>query len=75
MVVDLQNIPHATIGDEVTLLDNDPLSPASVYRLAELAGTIPYEILCRIGSRVRRIAVDDSPANADQSHQTEEAEQ
>jgi len=58
-VIDLQNAPHAVIGDEVTILDDDPLSPASVYRIAELAGTIPYEIFCRIGSRVRRVAVDD----------------
>jgi alanine racemase len=59
MVVDLENVPQAMVGDEVTLLDSDPLSPASVYRMAELAGTIPYEIFCRIGARVRRIAVDE----------------
>ena len=59
MVVDLQNAPQATIGDDVTVLDSDPLSPASVYRIAELAGTIPYEIFCRIGTRVRRVAVED----------------
>ena len=40
-VIDLQNAPHAVVGEEVTVLDNDPLSPASVYRIAELAGTIP----------------------------------
>jgi alanine racemase len=58
-VVDLGNAPQATVGDEVTVLDSDPLSPASVYRMAELAETIPYEIFCRIGSRVRRVEVDD----------------
>ena len=41
------------------MLDSDPLSPASVYRMAELAGTIPYEIFCRIGTRVRRVAVNE----------------
>jgi alanine racemase len=66
-VIDLENIPQAGVGDEVIILDNDPLSPASVYRMAELAGTIPYEIFCRIGSRVRRIAVDDfAQSNANQ---------
>jgi alanine racemase len=59
IILDLENIPHATLGDEVTIMDNDPLSPASVYRLAEMAGTIPYELLCRIGKRIKRIAVDD----------------
>ena len=40
------------------VLDSDPLSPASVYELAKHAETIPYEIFARIGSRVRRVAVD-----------------
>lgn len=56
--IDLFDCPEARIGDEVTVLDNDPLSPASVYRLAESAGTIPYELFTRIGSRVRRVGVD-----------------
>ena len=56
--VDLSQVPMASIGDEVVVLDNDPLSAASVYRLAEWADTIPYEIISRIGSRVRRVAVD-----------------
>ena len=56
--IDLSDIPEAAIGDDATLLDSDPLSPASVYRLAEWAGTIPYEVFCRIGPRVRRVAYD-----------------
>ncbi len=56
--VDLSQVPSAAVGDEVTLLDSDPLSACSVYRLAEWSGTIPYEVLCRIGPRVRRVAVD-----------------
>ena len=56
--IDLTHIPNAVIGDEVTVLDNDPLSPAGVYQLAEHAETIPYEILCRIGPRVARVGVD-----------------
>ncbi|MGA3068489.1 MAG: alanine racemase [Tepidisphaeraceae bacterium] len=59
LVIDLQNIPQAVVGDEVTVMDSDPLSPASVYRIAELANTIPYEIFCRIGARVRRVALDE----------------
>lgn len=55
--VDLGEVPQAQVGDEVTLLDNDPLSPVSVYALAKWADTIPYEIFCRIGSRVQRAAV------------------
>ena len=62
ITIDLGHHPQAAVGDEVTLLDNDPLSPASVYRLAELADTIPYEIFCRIGPRVQRVAVDPEDA-------------
>ena len=57
MTLDLGEMP-AQIGDEVTLLDSDPLSPASVYKLAEWEDTIPYEIFCRIGGRIPRIAID-----------------
>ena len=58
ITVDLTDVPHPTVGDTVTLLDNDPVSPASAYALARRAGTIPYEIVSRIGPRVRRIAVE-----------------
>jgi len=62
--IDLGDHPSACVGDEVTLLDSDPLSPASVYELARWAETIPYEVFCRIGQRVRRVAVepDDWPS-------------
>ena len=58
--VDLTDVPSANVGDEVTLLDSDPTSPASVYRHAAWSDTIPYEVLCRIGPRVKRVAVDPS---------------
>jgi alanine racemase len=60
--IDLADIPHAVVGDEVTLLDNDPLSPASAYALARWADTIPYEVFCRIGQRVKRVAVEPEDA-------------
>jgi len=56
--IDLTKIPQSAIGDEATVLDPDPLSPASVYAIATLADTIPYEILCRIGPRIRRVGID-----------------
>lgn len=61
--IDLTDHPDAHPGVEVTLLDDNPLSPVSVYELAKWANTIPYEILSRIGPRVRRVPVDpeDSP--------------
>jgi len=70
--IDVSAAPHATVGDEVTLLDNDPLSPASVYELAKHSDTIPYEIFARIGTRVRRVAVDpaDDVLSIDAEDQT-----
>jgi alanine racemase len=46
------------IGDPVLLFGRDPQNPAHqlpVEELAEAAGTIPYEIVVRIGERVPRI--------------------
>jgi alanine racemase len=57
LTVDLGEVPQAQLGDDVTLLDNDPLSPVSVYALARWSDTIPYEVFCRIGRRVQRVAV------------------
>jgi alanine racemase len=56
--IDLHDVPQAKIGDEVIVMDCDPLSPASAYALAELGQTIPYEVFTRIGRRVKRVAVD-----------------
>ncbi|HWE03744.1 MAG TPA: alanine racemase [Tepidisphaeraceae bacterium] len=58
LTVDLGEIPGVRIGDEVTLLEDDPLSPVSVYKLAEWQETIPYEVFCRIGPRVQRVVVE-----------------
>jgi alanine racemase len=54
--LDLGPDSQAILGDEVTILDDNPISPASAYALARWADTIPYEIFCRIGPRVKRIA-------------------
>jgi alanine racemase len=58
LTVNIGEIPGVRIGDEVTLLDDDPLSPVSVYKLAEWSETIPYEVFCRIGPRVQRVVTE-----------------
>jgi alanine racemase len=63
--IDLGRHPGACVGDEVTLLDSDPLSPASVYELAKWADTIPYEVFCRIGPRIKRVAVEPEESPSD----------
>ncbi len=72
--IDLSHVPSAAVGDEVVLLDSDPLSPCSVYRLAEWSDTIPYEVLCRIGPRVRRVAVDPGDGREPVAAASDEAE-
>jgi len=51
VTLDLRDHPRARPGDEVTLWG--PELP--VERLAEAAGTIGYELLCRVGARVPRV--------------------
>ena len=58
IIVDLSEIPEAAVGDEVEILSPSPDAPHSAAGLAARAGTIPYEILTRLGPRVRRVLVD-----------------
>lgn len=69
--IDLTNAPHAIIGDEVTVLDDDPLSPASAYELARLADTIPYELFTRIGVRVRRVGVQPEDSHIETAEEAD----
>ncbi len=54
IVVDVSNVPETVPGDVATLLGRDGEGEISAGRLAELAGTIPWDILTGIGQRVRR---------------------
>ena len=41
-------------GDPMTLFSADPASPHSLERLAQLLGTIPYELTCALHRRITR---------------------
>ena len=58
IVVDLTECRPARPGDEVEIISSDPAAPHSVENLARLAGTIPYEVTCRLGGRVERVLVE-----------------
>ncbi len=58
LVVDLSEVPEASVGDEVVVLDPDPEAANAVEAVARAAGTIPYEILTRLGPRIERRLVD-----------------
>jgi alanine racemase len=45
------------IGDEVVLIGSTGKNAVTVEELAKLSGTIPYEIVCGLGSRIPRIYI------------------
>jgi alanine racemase len=45
------------VGDSVTIFGWDNKAFKSVTEIADLLGTINYEILCAVGNRVERIFV------------------
>ena len=57
-IIDLTDVPDACIGDRVEVISPNPGDPHSLEELANIAGTIPYELMCGLGSRVRRFMVD-----------------
>jgi len=48
-------VPEVSLDDQVTLLGRVGALAISAEDLAELAGTISYEITCGISSRVPRL--------------------
>ncbi|MFX3625443.1 MAG: alanine racemase [Ectobacillus sp.] len=54
-MIDVTTADLCQPGDEITLFGGDGRSFQSVDRLAELMGTINYEVICLIGKRVPRI--------------------
>ncbi|MGB0121973.1 MAG: alanine racemase [Silvibacterium sp.] len=57
-IVDVTEIPGTEIGDEAVLIGAQGAEAITAYDHADLAGTIPYEILCNINARVLRVMVD-----------------
>jgi alanine racemase len=57
MVIDVSGVPDAAISDEVVLMGKQGRAEIPCSELAERAGTITWEIVTRIGPRVRRVYV------------------
>jgi len=53
-LVDITGLPGAEIGTEVIILGQSERCSVTAADHAQLAGTIPYEILCNISKRVPR---------------------
>jgi alanine racemase len=57
MMIDVSNVDNVQVGDEVVLMGRDGSEEISCVELAEKAGTITWEIITRIGARVRRVFI------------------
>lgn len=57
MMIDVSGVDGAEVGDEVVLMGRQCDQEVSAQELAEGAGSISWEIITRIGSRVRRVYV------------------
>lgn len=58
IAVDVTQVPNVREGQAVTLLGTQGKQELQAWELALWAETIPYEIFCRISSRVPRVYVD-----------------
>jgi alanine racemase len=56
-VLDVTDIPAVEPGDEVVILGSQGAEEITAHDHADATETIPWEVLTRIGPRVRRIAV------------------
>ena len=57
MMIDVSHIPDAEAGDSVIIMGSDGKNTVSAEELAEIAGTINYEIVCNVGKRVPRVYI------------------
>ncbi len=68
MMIDVSHIDGAAEGDEVVLYGNQGSESITVEEVAQLLGTINYELLCNVGKRVPRSYLKQGrPADEDQN--------
>ena len=60
MLADITDIPEAAVEDEVVLIGEDGKERITAEDIAGWSGTISYEILLSVGSRVERVFEDRS---------------
>ena len=58
-IIDVTSVNNIKVEDEVIVAGGPADSPVSFDKLAEIAGTINYELFCLIGKRVPRIYIKD----------------
>ena len=58
-MVDVTDVPGVAVGDEVVLLGTQGEQSQDAHQLAQLQGTIAYDVLCAIGARVPRVPLGE----------------
>ena len=58
IILDITEVRDVALGDEVTVISDDPAKENCVDRLADATQTIGYELATRWGSRLRRVVVE-----------------
>jgi len=66
LIIDLTDAPAEAqqVGAMVVLMSNDPQSPCALHRLADLAGSNCYEMLCRLSGHLPRRYLEKTPVKA-----------
>ena len=54
IIVDLDGVEEPRVGESIEIIAADPSAPNSVEGLSRFAGTLPHELLCRLGPRIER---------------------
>jgi alanine racemase len=57
-MIDVTDIPGVEVGDEVALLGQQDSESITAEEMGRVRATIPYEVLCGVGARVKRVAVE-----------------
>ena len=57
LLADVSHLEGVEVGEEVVLLGRSDTETVTADELAEISGTIPYEILCKISKRIMRVYV------------------
>jgi alanine racemase len=57
-MVDVTDVPGIEVGDEAALLGQQGEERITAEEMARVRQTIPYEVLCGVGARVKRVEVE-----------------
>ena len=57
-ILDVTDVGGVEIGGEAVVIGRQGSAEITANDLADIAGTIPYEVLCNISARVPRVMID-----------------